>query len=218
MKLRFTLLPTKGPRRVLALTAFLLLYGAIFVVGGTLAMVGANARALKSQFFGSAGFQPALSQVPSGKDVVSPSVFVSLDPAGRGSKAQIAVVMKIRPGFHVNAREKSEEYLIATDLKSEIPAGFSAGEVAYPKGKLEKFTFSREPLNVYQDTVVLKMPLTVQAGAPLGEQKIPMKLRYQACSTELCLPPATLNIEAVVNVAASASASKPAHPEIFKAK
>lgn len=159
-----------------------------------------------------------LDQVPSGKDVVSPSVFVSLDPAGRGSTAHIAVVMKIRPGFHVNAREKSEEYLIATDLKSALPAGFSAGEVTYPKGKLEKFTFSKTPLNVYQDTVVLKMPLTVLATAPTGEQHIPLKLRYQACSMELCLPPVTLNIEAVVNVAASASASKPAHSEIFAAK
>jgi hypothetical protein len=159
----------------------------------------------------------AAAQVPSGKDVVSPTVYVSLDPAGRGSTAQIAVAMKIRPGYHVNAREKSAEYLIATDLKSEIPAGFSAGEVAYPKGKLEKFTFSKDPLNVYQDTVVLKMPLKILPAAALGEQKIPLKLRYQACSTELCLPPATLSIEAVVNVAASASASKPAHPEIFKA-
>jgi len=158
------------------------------------------------------------AQVPSGKDVVSPGAYVSLDPAGRGSTAQIAVVMKIRPGFHVNAREKSAEYLIATDLKSEIPAGFSAGEVAYPKGKLEKFTFSKDPLNVYQGTVVLKMPLKILAAAPLGAQKIPLKLRYQACSTELCLPPATLNVEVVVNVAAAASESKPAHADIFKAQ
>ena len=110
------------------------------------------------------------AQVPSGKDVVSPTVYVSLDPAGRGSTAQVAVVMKIRPGYHVNAREKSAEYLIATDLKSEMPAGFSAGEVAYPKGKLEKFTFSKDPLNVYQDTVVLKMSLKILPAAPLGER------------------------------------------------
>jgi hypothetical protein len=158
------------------------------------------------------------AQTPSGKDVVAPSAYVSLDPAGRGSTAQIAVVMKIRPGFHVNAREKSAEYLIATDLKSNLSAGFSAGEVAYPKGKLEKFVFSKTPLNVYQDTVILKMPLTVLATAPTGEQHIPLKLRYQACSQEICLPPVTLDVDAVVNVAASASASKPAHREIFAAQ
>ena len=155
------------------------------------------------------------SQVPSGREVVKPEVYASLDPVGRGSSFQIAVVMKIRPGFHVNAREKSEEYLIATDLKAALPAGFSSGEVSYPKGKLEKFAFSKIPLNVYQDTVILRMPITALADAPLGGQHIPLKLRYQACSTELCLPPVTLNLDATLNVAASASAARPAHSEIF---
>jgi hypothetical protein len=155
------------------------------------------------------------AQVPSGRDVVKPAVYASLDPAGRGSSFQIAVVMKIRPGFHVNAREKSDEYLIATDLKTELPAGFSSGEVLYPKGKLEKFTFSKKPLNVYQDTVILRIPVTALANAPIGEQHIPLKLRYQACSSELCLPPVTIPLNAVVNVAGSASSAKPAHPEIF---
>jgi hypothetical protein len=154
----------------------------------------------------------AQSQVPSGLDVVKPEVYVSLDPAARSSSFQLAVVMKIRPGFHVNAREKSEDYLIATDLKSELPAGFQAGEVSYPKGKLEKFAFSKIPLNVYQDTVTLRLPLTTLADAPLGEQHIALKLRYQACSSEICLPPVTLPLDAIINVAAS---SKPAHPEIF---
>jgi hypothetical protein len=155
------------------------------------------------------------AQVPSGRDVVKPEVYASLDPAGRGSSFQIAVVMKIRPGFHVNAREKSDEYLIATDLKAELPAGFTSGDVSYPKGKLEKFTFSQKPLNVYQDTVILRMPVTALANAPLGEQHIPLKLRYQACSTELCLPPVTIPLNVVLNVAATASAARPAHADIF---
>ena len=155
------------------------------------------------------------SEVPSGKDVVKPEIFASLEPVGRGSSFLIAVVMKIRPGFHVNAREKSEDYLIATDLKAVLPVGFSNGDVSYPQGKLEKFAFSKTPLNVYQDTVILRMPVTVLASAPLGEQHIPLKLRYQACSNELCLPPVTLTLDAALHVAASASAAKPAHPEIF---
>src|SRR5467141_158241 len=155
------------------------------------------------------------SQVPSGREVVKPEVYASLDPAGRGSSFQIAVVMKIRPGFHVNAREKSEEYLIATDLKAALPAGFNSGEVSYPKGKLEKLTFSTTQLNVYQGNVILRMPLTALENALLGEQHIPLKLRYQACSSELCLPPVTITLDATLNVAASASAAKPVHAEIF---
>jgi hypothetical protein len=157
----------------------------------------------------------ASSQVPSGRDVVKPEIYVSLDPAARGSSFQIAVVMKIRPGFHVNAREKSEDYLIATDLKAALPVGLNSGEVSYPKGKLEQFAFSKIPLNVYQGTVILRLPVTALADAPLGEQHIPLKLRYQACSSELCLPPVTLTLDATLNVAASASAAKPAHADIF---
>jgi hypothetical protein len=159
---------------------------------------------------------PARPQVPSPREVVTPTVYVSSEPAARGVPFEVAVVFKIRPGFHVNAREKSEDYLIATDLRAEIPAGFKAGAVSYPKGELHTFTFSKKPLNVYQGAVALRMPLTALPGASLGPQEIPLKLRYQACSTEICLPPVTIDLQASVNIAATRSAAKPAHTEIFQ--
>jgi len=156
-------------------------------------------------------------KIPSPHEVVSPAVYVSADPAARGVPFQLAVVFKIRPGFHVNAREKSADYLIATDLRAEMPAGFKAGDVAYPKGQLRTFTFSKTPLNVYQGTVTLHMPVTALSTAPVGAQKIPLKMRYQACSTEICLPPVTIDLQAAVNIVASAAAAKPAHAELFPA-
>jgi Disulphide bond corrector protein DsbC len=127
----------------------------------------------------------------------------------------VAVVFKIRPGFHVNAREKSADYLIATDLRAEVPTGFKAGDVAYPKGQLHTFTFSKTPLNVYEGTVTLRMPLTALASARTGPQQIPLKLRYQACSTSICLPPVTIDLQAPINIVANAAAAKPAHAELF---
>jgi len=53
------------------------------------------------------------------------------------------------------------------------------------------------------------MPVTALANAPLGEQHTPLKLRYQACSSELCLPPVTLTLDLTLNVAASASVARP---------
>jgi hypothetical protein len=159
----------------------------------------------------------AAAQVPSPKDVVAPAAFASYDPVARGKEFQIAVVMKIRDGFHVNARKKSAEYLIATDLKTDGAAGFKIGDVTYPEGELRTFTFSKTPLNVYEKTIVLKMAVTAQPDAPTGAQHIPLKLRYQACNNEVCLPPVTLPVDAVVNVTASASAAHAAHPEVFQA-
>jgi hypothetical protein len=159
---------------------------------------------------------PAGSQTPSGKDVVAPEAYASHDPVARGMSFQVAVVLKIRNGFHVNAREVTEDYLIPTDLRAEVPAGFKPGTVAYPKGTLQTFTFSKnKKLNVYSGNVTILLPLTALPTAPLGPQHVPMKLHYQACSTEICLPPVTKDVDATLNVVASTSAAKPANPEIF---
>jgi Disulphide bond corrector protein DsbC len=166
-----------------------------------------------------AALPSAQPQIPSGRDVVSPSAYVSLEPVARGSNFQLAVVLKIRGGFHINARKPSAEYLIPTDLRANLPAGFkSAGEVSYPQGELHTFTFTKTPLNVYQDKVILRIPIAAQSDAPLGAQKIPLKLRYQACSQEVCLPPVTLDVDAPVTIAASSANSHPAHPELFAAQ
>jgi hypothetical protein len=155
------------------------------------------------------------SQMPSGRDVVSPSAYVSLDPIARGSAFQLAVVLKIRNGFHINARQTSADYLIATDLRADVPAGFKPGDISYPKGELHTFAFSKKPLNVYEGKVILRMAISALPEAPLGAQHIPLKLRYQACSNEVCLPPVTLDVDATVTVTANADASRPVHPELF---
>lgn len=161
----------------------------------------------------------ANSQATSGKDVVAPTAYLSYEPVARGQSFHVAVVMKLRPGFHVNAREVTFDYLIPTDLRAEVPAGFKMGEVIYPRGKLETFAFAKDkPLNVYSDTATLLLPLTVLPNAPLGPQHLAMKLRYQACSTEICLPPVTKDVDATINVVADRSAAKPAHPEVFNSK
>ena len=165
-----------------------------------------------------AALPSARPQIPSGREVVAPAAYVSLEPVARGRSFQLAVVLKIRNGFHINARKPSAEYLIPTDLRANLPAGFkSTGEIAYPKGELHTFSFTKTPLNVYEDKVVLLVPLAAQPDAPLGAQKIPLKLRYQACSQEVCLPPVTLDIDAPVTVAATSANSHPAHPELFPA-
>jgi len=156
------------------------------------------------------------SQVPSPKDVVAPTAFASYDPVARGMALQAAVVLKIRPGFHVNAREVTFDYLIPTDLRADAPAGFKAENVIYPKGTLQTFTFSKDkPLNVYTGTVILRMPISVLQDAPLGPQHLGMKLRYQACSTEICLPPVTKDVELTLNVVAVPAAAKSSNPDLF---
>jgi thioredoxin:protein disulfide reductase len=158
----------------------------------------------------------AEAQIPAAKDVVKSEAHTSFEPVARGKEFQIAVVLKIRDGFHINARKPTLEYLIPTDLKVELPAGYKAGEVTYPDGTLKSFTFSKtEKLNVYTGTIVLHLTATAPADAALGAQHIPMKLRYQACNDSVCLPPVRQDVAAAFTVAAAA---KPANTEFFKQK
>lgn len=138
--------------------------------------------------------------IPSPKDVVAVTAHASPESVPRGGQFKIVAELKIRSGFHINAREKSADYLIATDLRGTAPSGFQLGEVSYPKGALHTFTFSKTPLNVYEGTIVLQLPATALASAPLGSQHIALKLRYQACSTEICLPPVTIPVDASIQV------------------
>jgi hypothetical protein len=149
------------------------------------------------------------AQIPNAKDVVASTAYTSFEPVARGKEFQIAVVLKIRDGYHINARKTTLEY-----LKVELPVGYKASEVTYPNGALKTFAFSQtEKLNVYTGTVVLHLKVTAPADAPLGTQHLPLKLRYQACSESVCLPPVRQDVDAAFSLAATA---KPAHAELFK--
>jgi thiol:disulfide interchange protein DsbD len=164
-----------------------------------------------------AGFPvQASSNPPSASTVVKPHIFVSLDPVPRGEEFKVAVVADIASGFHVNSHKPTDEYLIATTLKPELPAGFKLIDTIYPKGKLEKFAFSPEhPLDVYSESVTLVLRLSAKPTAVLGLTEIPMTLRYQACNNSTCLPPVKLPLTAEFNLAEEGATPKEVHPEIF---
>jgi thiol:disulfide interchange protein DsbD len=156
------------------------------------------------------------SNPPSASRVVKPHIFVSLDPVPRGKEFKVAVVADIASGFHVNSHKPTDEYLIATTLKPELPAGFELIDTIYPKGKLEKFAFSPEhPLDVYSESVTLVLRLSAKPTAVLGLTEIPMTLRYQACNNSTCLPPVKLPVTAKFNLAEEGATPKEVHPEIF---
>jgi thiol:disulfide interchange protein DsbD len=158
----------------------------------------------------------ASSNPPSASTVVKPHIFVSLDPVPRGKEFKVAVVADIASGFHVNSHKPTDEYLIATTLKPELPAGFELIDTMYPKGKLEKFAFSPEhPLEVYSESVTLVLRLSAKPAAVLGLTEIPMTLRYQACNNSTCLPPVKLPLTAKFNLAEQGATPKEVHPEIF---
>jgi uncharacterized protein YcnI len=156
--------------------------------------------------------------LPSPAAVVKPQTFVSLEPVPRGKSFEIAVVVEIAKGFHMNSHKPTDPYLIPTTLTPKLSAGFEITDTIYPEGRQEKFSFSpNKPLNVYTGKVILRLKLTAHPDSPLGATTIPMTLRYQACNDTTCLQPLKIPVDAKFEVAAANAKPHATHAEVFTA-
>src|SRR6266851_1128010 len=152
---------------------------------------------------------------PPAASVLQPQAYVSLQPVPRGHAFEIAVVAKISPGFHINAHEPSEEYLIPTKITADLPLGVALVETTYPRGVMRAFRFSKTPLRVYEGSFTVKMKLRAETGAPLGPKKIGLTVGYQACNQDACLPPTKIPTTAEVEIASADTPARPANTGIF---
>ncbi|HTS12985.1 MAG TPA: protein-disulfide reductase DsbD domain-containing protein [Candidatus Limnocylindrales bacterium] len=167
---------------------------------------------------GAIGIAVAAAQNPPmpATSVVKPQAYVSLAPVPRGKEFQVAIVVSIARGYHMNSHKPLDPYLIPTTVTPQLPAGFALVDTLYPNGKQEKFPFSPDKaLDVYSGSVTLRLKLTAQADAALGAATIPITLRYQACNDSSCLPPVKVPVDAKLEIAAASATAKPLHPEIF---
>ena len=93
-------------------------------------------------------------------------------------------------GRHVNANPASLDYLIPTTVK--VP-GNTQAKVAYPPGTAFKPKFLSEGISVYEGAVTLKVELP--KGSLNSMRHLPVQIEVQACTHEICLPPATISVQ-----------------------
>ncbi len=153
--------------------------------------------------------------LPHAASIVQPLAYVSLQPVPRGRAFDIAVVAKISPGFHVNAHEPSEDYLIPTKVTADLPPGVRLVETTYPRGVMRGFQFSKTPLRVYESSFTVRMKLRAESAAPLGARKINLTVNYQACNQDSCLPPTKVPVTAEIEFAPVDTPAHPANANIF---
>ena len=133
-----------------------------------------------------------------------PDDVVRVDVPGAEIKAggttEATVKLTVANGFHINANPPSFSYLKATELTIEPGEGVTAGKPTYPPSVTRKFTFSNDPLAVYEGATEIRLPLAAEAGAKKGAQTLKGRLRVQACDEEKCYPPRTMDAPIPVTV------------------
>jgi uncharacterized protein YcnI len=127
------------------------------------------------------------------------SLSVGKGTAARGATTRAYIVMEIPEGLHVNSFKPKSEYAIPTRA-SVSATGAKTGTVTYPAGKLKKFSFSNEPISVYEGRVVFGFNLTVPKGFSGRTVQVKATVRYQACTDEVCYAPKTKTVTLNVRV------------------
>ena len=116
-----------------------------------------------------------------------------------GATAQIKLTAELRTGYHCNSNTPSDDYLIPLKL-TWTSAPLEVAGVEYPKPQMEKYSFSDKPLSVYTGNFDIVTRFKVPASAPPGPAVISAKLRYQACTDRMCLPPKTVDVNIPIDI------------------
>ena len=147
--------------------------------------------------------------------VVKIKPALSVDKVKQGSSFQAAIVLEIQRGYHVNSSRPTDPNLIPTALKLDQAKGFTIGTVTYPRGAVRKFSFSEQPLSVYEGTIVLKFSGKASPSAGIGDATIHGKLKVQACNDQICLRPETVDVSIPVEVVVPNTPTRSINGELF---
>lgn len=150
--------------------------------------------------------------------VVSLEAFPSVDGVRVGDPFQVAVVLAIQPGYHINAHVPSLEYLIPTRLTFEASEAVRMAEPRYPRPISQTFEFAPgQPLDVYEGRVVIAAAGEVVRIENAGSIPVRGTVTVQACSHNQCLAPVNLPFAVSLNVREAGVAPNPIHRELFQA-
>lgn len=128
--------------------------------------------------------------------------------AKAGDTIGLAVVMDLMDNWHIYPGKDSDDELpgyIATEMVLNLPNGWKAGAVQWPKA--HDFLFGpqgyEEQLKVYEGRAIAYVPLTVGDEVEAGTYEIHTKIKYQACDDQICEMPASAVSVVNVNVVKS---------------
>ena len=107
---------------------------------------------------------------------------------------KVNVRLNIASGWHIQASNPTDDYLIPTRLTLDTEIAEIA-QISYPSAENLQFPFAEHAIAVYTDS--LNVPLTLSYKT--RPQNLWLRLTYQACDSTRCLSPQTLGIAVNIN-------------------
>ncbi|MBM80530.1 MAG: thioredoxin [Planctomycetaceae bacterium] len=135
-------------------------------------------------------------------ELVAAKVYLSSDKLTPANRTRLAVVLNVKPGWHINQNPSHPDYLIPTSVKIKAKLGTKLTNVRYPQGHDFKVQGIEDELKVYEDAVRIYGELEVPASAVSKKETLDIEVRYQACSDKQCMRPKTIKLRGEIQVVA----------------
>ncbi len=130
-----------------------------------------------------------------------------------GSQFKIVLNANIKESWHINSNKPNDEFLIASKVTAKSEA-VTLTSVSYPQPKELKLEFSEKPVSVYGGDIKIELTFTVNKNTASGKYTIPIKLSYQACNDQTCMPPTEVSEKLSVEVVGAAQNEKSNTPKV----
>lgn len=141
--------------------------------------------------------------------------YTSLSSVPPGGTIDIAVVLKMKLHWHVNANDVNDEYLIPTEIVVEPPPGMTVKQIVYPTAAEKTLSFSDKPLRLYEGTAHIGIRIEAAPDIALGEKTLDAKVTFQPCDNEKCIAPETKTLSIPIHVSSPTDAIDATHADVF---
>ncbi len=136
---------------------------------------------------------------------VPAGAVLTLEPAARptlraGGRAEIALTLTIREGWHINAETPSLPELIPTRVTIEPAAELSVDRIDYPRPVNRRLGFAGREIAVYEGRPTIRLKVSASGSAAPGLHALTGRLRFQACSDRACLRPEEIPLDLGVRI------------------
>jgi uncharacterized protein len=131
---------------------------------------------------------------------VTVEASVSSPSVRPGQDLEARVRLAIAAGWRVNAHRPGPKDLVG--LTVGVPGALLvAGAPRYPSGRPYPQTFSAEAAAGLEGEATVAVPLRVPADAPAGEQRVRVRVGFQACDARACQGPESVVLETPLVIA-----------------
>lgn len=147
---------------------------------------------------------------------ITAQVFASRQSVKPGQTFHVAVVLDIRPGWHLYGPNPDIKFVNSTTVALGPHPALRAGDLVAPKGKRAQDPVLVQTLETYEGRITFLLPVTLADDAAFGPVRLEIELRAQACDDHQCLSPTTTRLWLPLVVQGDTPGSGPLHGEIFR--